>query len=290
MSTFSKLLKNCIFVSYTSGGSGNAFSRILYIHEEFFYWNILFNPWYIHDTNCKKSLDWIETQEHTDIMKDKKVYTPTHLDLRPIQNISPIEGETEAEFKNYIYNHANKQLIIDFIKSNKKVILPNHTTTNNLLKNFPANTIINLYSNKKESIKNHRGWPPTPRALSQKYYWEIMQWFFYQISQVGPFLGQAHQFLYYHKGQSLFAEKKYKDYVKRVYDTLDKRLEENEFLGVKYSIADIATWPWIARFEIHQTNLKKYNNILRWYKIIAKRTAVIKGYHLDKEDNEIPQP
>ena len=105
-------------------------------------------------------------------MKDKKVYTPTHLDLRPIQNISPIEGETEAEFKNYIYNHANKQLIIDFIKSNKKVILPNHTTTNNLLKNFPANTIINLYSNKKESIKNHRGWPPTPRALSEKYYWE----------------------------------------------------------------------------------------------------------------------
>ena len=128
------------------------------------------------------------------------------------------------------------------------------------------------------------------KFCSQKYYWEIMQWFFYQISQVGPYLGQAHQFLYYHKGQSLFAEKKYKDYVKRVYDTLDKRLEENEFLGVKYSIADIATWPWIARFEIHQTNLKKYNNILRWYKIIAKRTAVIKGYHLGKEDKEIPQP
>ena len=174
MSTFSKLLKNCIFVAYPSGGSGNAFSRILYIHEEFFYWNILFNPWYIYDTNCKKSLDWIETQEHTDIMKDKKVYTPTHLDLRPIQNISPspIEGETEAEFKNYIYNHANKQLIIDFIKSNKKVILPNHTTTNNLLKNFPANTIINLYSDKKESIKNHRGWKPLPQSLTEKYYWE----------------------------------------------------------------------------------------------------------------------
>ena len=90
--------------------------------------------------------------------------------------------------------------------------------------------------------------------------------------------------------RQLWTNKINKDYVKRVYDTLDKRLEENEFLGVEYSIADIATWPWIARFEIHQTNLKKYNNILRWYKIIAKRTAVIKGYHLGKEDKEIPQP
>ena len=171
MSTFSKLLKNCIFVAYPSGGSGNAFSRILYIHEEFFYWNILFNPWYIYDTNCKKSLDWIETQEHTDIFKDKKVYTPTHLDFRSIYNKGREEA-TEKKFKNYIYNHANKQLITDFIKSRKKVILPTHVPINSLAKNFPANTSINLYSNKEESIKNHRGWKPLPQSLTEKYYWE----------------------------------------------------------------------------------------------------------------------
>ena len=171
MSTFPKLLKNCIFVSYPSGGSGNAFSRILYIHEEFFYWNILFNPWYIYDTNCKKSLDWIETQEHTDIFKDKKVYTPTHLDFRSIYNKGREEA-TEKKFKNYIYNHANKQLIIDFIKSRKKVILPTHVPINSLAKNFPANTSINLYSNKEESIKNHRGWEPLPQSLTEKYYWK----------------------------------------------------------------------------------------------------------------------
>ena len=90
-----------------------------------------------------------------------------------------------------------------------------------------------------------------------------MQWFFYQISQVGPFLGQAHQFLHYHAGKSSFAEEKYTDYVKRVYETLDQRLLSNEYLGIEYSIADIATWPWIARFEIHKAKIEEYPNVLR---------------------------
>ena len=117
-----------------------------------------------------------------------------------------------------------------------------------------------------------------------------MKWFFFQISQVGPFLGQAHQFLYYNKGKSLFAEKKYIDYVRRVYDTLENRLQANEYLGIEYSIADIATWPWIARFEVHKVNLENYNNILRWYKLISKRPAVIKGYNVIGQKIKIPYP
>ena len=124
----------------------------------------------------------------------------------------------------------------------------------------------------------------------KEYYWEIMKWFFFQISQVGPFLGQAHQFLYYNKGKSSYAENKYKDYVKRVYDTLENRLEKNEYLGVEYSIADIATWPWIARFEIHGINLKNYTNVFKWYKLISKRPAVIKGYNAVGEKLKIPNP
>ena len=126
------------------------------------------------------------------------------------------------------------------------------------------------------------------KFISQKYYSEIMQWFFFQISQVGPFLGQAHQFLYYNLGKSKFAEEKSREYVKRVYKTLDHRLENNQYLGIEYSIADIATWPWIARFEIHKTNLKKFPNVLRWYKLIAKRSAVIKGYNVLAENTKIP--
>ena len=125
------------------------------------------------------------------------------------------------------------------------------------------------------------------KFIPEKYYLEILQWFFFQISQVGPFLGQAHQFLHYNHGKSHFAETKYIDYVKRVYKTLNNRLSNYEYLGIEYSIADIATWPWVARFEIHKTNLAEYPNVLNWYKIISKRPAVIKGYNAIG-DNKIP--
>ena len=195
------------------------------------------------------------------------------------RKISILLEELKIPYKVHLIDiNNNEQFNNNFSKISPSNKIPAIVDKKNGESIFETGAIMLYLSNKNNKF------------CSKKYYWEIMQWFFYQISQVGPFLGQAHQFLYYHKGQSLFAEKKYKDYVKRVYDTLDKRLEENEFLGVEYSIADIATWPWIARFEIHQTNLKKYKNILRWYKIIAKRTAVIKGYHLGKEDKEIPQP
>ncbi len=195
------------------------------------------------------------------------------------RKISILLEELKIPYKVHLIDiNNNEQFNNNFSKISPSNKIPAIVDKKNGESIFETGAIMLYLSNKNNKF------------CSKKYYWEIMQWFFYQISQVGPFLGQAHQFLYYHKGQSLFAEKKYKDYVKRVYDTLDKRLEENEFLGIEYSIADIATWPWIARFAIHQTNLKKYNNILRWYKIIAKRTAVIKGYHLGKEDKEIPQP
>ncbi|SVA77823.1 uncharacterized protein METZ01_LOCUS130677 [marine metagenome] len=124
--------------------------------------------------------------------------------------------------------------------------------------------------------------------LSQKHYWQIMEWLIFQLSQVGPVLGQAHQFLYYHPNQSEFVEKKYIDYTKRIYQTLNDRLKDNEYLGVEYSIADIATWPWIARFERHRINLSDYPEVLNWYKLIRQRPAVIKGYNVVGKKEDIP--
>ena len=124
--------------------------------------------------------------------------------------------------------------------------------------------------------------------LSQKHYWQIMEWVIFQLSQVGPVLGQAHQFLYYHPNQSEFVEKKYIDYTKRIYQTLNERLKDNEYLGVEYSIADIATWPWIARFERHQIIISDYTNVFRWYKLIRQRSAVIKGYNVVGKKEKIP--
>ena len=124
--------------------------------------------------------------------------------------------------------------------------------------------------------------------IPQKYYWQIMEWFVFQLSQVGPLLGQAHQFLFYHPNQSKFIEKKYIDYTKRIYQTLNDRLKNNEYLGVEYSIADIATWPWIARFERHQITISDYTNVFRWYKLIRQRSAVIKGYNVVGKKEQIP--
>tara|TARA_Y100000590_G_C15729681_1_gene1016548 strand:+ start:1906 stop:2532 length:627 start_codon:yes stop_codon:yes gene_type:complete len=126
------------------------------------------------------------------------------------------------------------------------------------------------------------------KFMPKKKYWEILQWLIYQSSQVGPYLGQAHQFLYYHPGKSSYAEKKYINYAKKIYKTLNKRLERRKFLVDNYSIADIATWPWIARYERQGVNLKNYKNLLKWYKLIGKRKAVIEGYNPLNEKEKIP--
>lgn len=126
------------------------------------------------------------------------------------------------------------------------------------------------------------------KFLNKNYYWEIVQWLFFQMSYVGPMLGQAHQYLFYNPGKSKFAEEKSKGYTKHVYQILDERLSSREYIVDEYSIADISIWPWIARFERHQINLNEYPNVLRWYLEISNRTAVIKGYNAVGDYYEIP--
>ena len=126
------------------------------------------------------------------------------------------------------------------------------------------------------------------KFLNKNYYWEIVQWLFFQMSYVGPMLGQAHQYLFYNAGKSTFAEEKSKGYTKHVYQILDERLSSREYIVDEYSIADISIWPWIARFERHQINLYEYPNVLRWYLEISNRAAVIKGYNVVGDYYEIP--
>ena len=128
------------------------------------------------------------------------------------------------------------------------------------------------------------------KFLNEKDYWNVVQWLFFQMAYVGPMLGQAHQYLFYHKGKSKFAEEKSKGYTNNVYEILNTQLSKYNYLCNEYSIADIAVWPWIARFKRHQINLKKYPNVLRWYLNIAKRPAVIKGYNIIGDFDEIPVP
>ena len=109
----------------------------------------------------------------------------------------------------------------------------------------------------------------------------INQWLMGQMSYVGPMLGQHHQFHHYNPGKSEFGENRYFKISERIYKELNQRLSHSDFLaGKKYTIADIATFPWIARHEWHDIGLKKYSNLMRWYNEISKRKAVQKGYDL----------
>ena len=110
------------------------------------------------------------------------------------------------------------------------------------------------------------------------------QWLMLQMAYVGPMIGQHHQFHHYHPGKSSFGEDRYFQIAKTIYERLDDHLMHNEYLAKTYSIADIATFPWIARHPIHDIGLKKYPNLTRWYNLIKIRPAVLKGYDLFKKD------
>tara|TARA_Y100000590_G_scaffold449995_1_gene589018 strand:+ start:1279 stop:1902 length:624 start_codon:yes stop_codon:yes gene_type:complete len=126
------------------------------------------------------------------------------------------------------------------------------------------------------------------KFINKKKRWETLSWLMYQMSEIGPMLGQAHQFLYYHPGKSKYSEKKFKDYAKKIYIKVEKQLESRKFLIDDYSIVDIAVWPWIARYHRHQIDILKFPNILQWFKIIASRPAVQKGYNTVGEKEIIP--
>ena len=116
----------------------------------------------------------------------------------------------------------------------------------------------------------------------------INQWLMAQIGYIGPMLGQHHQFHHYNPGKSKFGEDRYFEISKRIYQELDERLSRTNFLsGDSYTIADIGTFPWMARHEWHDIGLKKFHNLTRWYEEISDRKAVKKGFAFMNE-NEIP--
>ena len=117
---------------------------------------------------------------------------------------------------------------------------------------------------------------------------EINQWLMAQMGYVGPMLGQHHQFHHYNPGKSQFGEERYFKISRRIYEELDERLSKSRFLaGENYTIADIGTFPWIARHEWHDIGLINYKNLTRWYNEISEREGVKKGFKFMIKD-EIP--
>jgi GST-like protein len=128
------------------------------------------------------------------------------------------------------------------------------------------------------------------KFYDKEYRLKINQWLMAQMGYVGPMIGQHHQFHHYNPGKSEFGEERYFKITKKIYQDLNNRLANSKYLaGDKYSIADIATWPWIARHEWHDIGLKNYKNLCRWYLNIADRAAVIKGYDIYNNGAKIPK-
>ena len=127
-----------------------------------------------------------------------------------------------------------------------------------------------------------------PRDGESRY--RVIEWLMWQMGGIGPMIGQAHHFLRQNPGKAPYAEERYHKEALRLYGVLDRRLEGRNYVAGDYSIADIATWPWISRFEWHKVDLNQFPNVKRWYVSIANRPAVQKGYQVPKDTGPVPMP
>ena len=125
-------------------------------------------------------------------------------------------------------------------------------------------------------------------------HWSMMEWLMWQMGGLGPMLGQVHHFVKYNKGTSAYAEERYAKEGRRLYGVMDRRLDGRDFLSGEgrgsYTIADMACWPWVSRFEWQEIDLAEFPNVRDWYVRIAERDAVQRGYHVPKFMNDVPMP
>lgn len=121
-------------------------------------------------------------------------------------------------------------------------------------------------------------------------HWHTLEWLMWQMGGVGPMFGQVHHFHKYNPGKSDYAEARYVDEARRLYGVLDRRLAASEYVAGDYTIADMAIWPWVSRFEWQGVDLNEYEHVRRWYVAIAAREAVVRGYHVPKYVNDVPMP
>jgi len=116
-----------------------------------------------------------------------------------------------------------------------------------------------------------------------------LQWLMWQMGGFGPILGQAAHFLHYSPGRSAYAAERFGAETRRLYGVLDRRLAEAEYVAGAYSIADMAIWPWASRFAQQKIDLTAYAHVARWYRAVAARPAVARGYRVVDATQTIPE-
>lgn len=174
----------------------------------------------------------------------------------------------------------DEQFAPDFLKISPNNRIPAIIDRDNGMSLFESGAILIYLGDKTGKL--------LPKDGEARY--RVIEWLMWQMGGIGPMIGQAHHFLRQNPGKAPYAEERYHKEALRLYGVLDRRLEGRDFMAGDYSIADIATWPWIARFEWHKVDLNQFPNVKRWYVSIAKRPAVQKGYQVPKDAGPVPMP
>lgn len=201
------------------------------------------------------------------------------------RKVSIMLEEIELSYTVYPVDIGNdQQFDDDFLKISPNNKIPAIVDHDNGMTMMESGAIL-LYL----AEKSGRFLPAEPAAR-----WHVMEWLMFQMGGLGPMLGQAHHFLHFNQGVSDYAEKRYAVEARRLYDVMDERLARHEYLAGEYSLADIASWPWISRFEWQGIDFAEYPNVKRWYLAIAARAAVQRGYQVPAAPNaaskKIPRP
>ena len=176
--------------------------------------------------------------------------------------------------------NKNEQFAPDFLKISPNHRIPAIVDRDNNMALFESGAILIYLADKTGKLM--------PASGEKRY--RVIEWLMWQMGGPGPMLGQVHHFVKYNPGKAPYAEERYLKEAHRLYGVLNRRLEGRDFVADDYSIADIALWPWISRFEWQTIDLNQYPNVKRWYLAIARRPAVQKGYKVPKDVGEIPLP
>jgi GSH-dependent disulfide-bond oxidoreductase len=197
------------------------------------------------------------------------------------RKVSIMLEECGLEYRAHAVNITkDEQFKPDFLKISPNNRIPAIIDRDNGRALFESGAIL-LYL----AEKTGKFWPQDPDRR-----WQTVEWLMWQMGGIGPMIGQVHHFVRNNKGKSPYAEERYVKETHRLYGVLDKRLAEHEYVAGVYSIADMAIWPWISRFEWHTVDLNQYANVARWYKAIAARPAVARGYDVPVKQPGIPMP
>ena len=198
------------------------------------------------------------------------------------RKVSLMLEECKLNYKVHPINISkDQQFAPEFLKISPNNKIP-AIVDNDTGKSLMESGAIMMYLSKKTG----KFWPTDP-----EHKWSTIQWLMFQMGGVGPMFGQCHHFTKHNAGKVPYAEDRFYNETKRLYGVMDERLRKSGFLACDdFTIADMAVWPWVARFDWQSIDLNEFSNVKRWYLEILDRPATRVGWNVPENQQEIPIP